>query len=285
MVFAHRNFLTDAFVSLDGTISYNMDQLLEAYPQLPVGKSVNVPALIAVGLNRSENATPIDRSHYFELVDRADVYHADYQHLPHWGFSSMLIDRNVRASATSSEPGPAQNIRRSYEVMLDDVREFLDAYVKSDSRDPQWAESALHIVAARRNGLALPSFDDFSRAAFDDGPEAAMSLYRETNKTASEHRMFNAWSLNRIMAEYIMRGDYALAIMFSEFALSQYEDRPFLYVTVARAYWISAHSEKALRALDAALELAPEDQSALALKARITENPDFLIESGLRANR
>ena len=66
-------------------------------------------------------------------------------------------------------------------------------------------------VASRLNGPRLPGFDDFSRTVFDFGLDTAVALYEEALATDPEHRMFNAWSLNRIIAEFSARGDYEAA--------------------------------------------------------------------------
>jgi len=271
VVFAHRNHQTDALVSLDGTISYNMDQLLEAYPHLPRGEELSVPSMIAVGLRRSSGATAIDRTHYFDEVTQVDVHHVDYADLPHGGFSSGFLDRYYRDVTDPDKIESARAIVGSYDRMVADVVQFLDSYVKSEPSAPAWFGDEARTVDSRLNGPRLPGFDDFSRTVFDFGLDTAVELYEETLATDPEHRMFNVWTLNRIIAEFAARGDYETAEAFAAFALDRYEDKAVLHVTRGRARYLAGHADGAQASFDAALALDAGNREATLLKALLLE--------------
>jgi len=269
VVFAQRNFQTDALVSLDGTISYNMDQLLEDYPKLPRGEEFRVPLAIMVGLGRSSRATPIDRTHYFENVKLADAHHLDYANLPHVGFSSAFLDRYYRGATEPAEIEGDGLVVDGYAQMTTDVVDFLNVYVKDASAAPAWASDKTRTIASQINGPPLPSWDDFTRTAFDFGIEAVDALCEETFAKNPEHRMFNVWTLNRIIAEFAIRGDYATAELFAIFALKHYEDKAVLHVTRGRALFLAGNNDAALASFDAALSMDEGNREATLLKARL----------------
>ncbi len=271
VVFAHRNHQTDALISLDGTISYNMDQLLEAYPQLPRGEELSVPSLIAVGLQRPSGATAIDRTHYFDEVTQVDVHHLDYADLPHAGFSAGFLDRYYRGVTDADEIESGRAVVGSYDRMMGDVVQFLDGYVKSEPSAPAWSSDEVRTVASRLNGPRLPGFDDFSRTVFDFGLDTAVALYEEALAIDREHRMFNAWSLNRIIAEFSARGDYEAAEACAAFALDRYEDKAVLHVTRGRAQYLAGDVDGARASFSAALVLNADNREATLLKALLPE--------------
>jgi dienelactone hydrolase len=271
VVFAHRNHETDALVSLDGTISYNMDQLLETFPQLPRGEEHRVPSAIMVGLQRPDGATPIDRSYYFEKVIHVDAHHVDYVDLPHAGFSSAFLDRSYYGASDPDEIEGDQAVVDGYHRMLTDVLDFLNAYVKGASADPGWSSDDVRTVSSRLNGPPLPSWDDFSRTAFDFGFDAVVTLCEKTFAKNPEHRMFNVWTLNRIIAEYTARGDYETAEAFATFALDRYEDKAVLHVTRGRARDLAGDRGGALASFDAALNLDSGNREATLLRTRLLD--------------
>ena len=83
--------------------------------------------------------------------------------------------------------------------------------------------------------------------------------------------MFNVWTLNRIIAEFTIRGDYETAEAFATFALDRYDDKAVLHVTRGRARYLAGDDDGALASFDAALNLKANNQEAMALKTRVLE--------------
>jgi Flp pilus assembly protein TadD len=86
-----------------------------------------------------------------------------------------------------------------------------------------------------------------------------------------EHRMFNVWTLNRIVAEFTARGDYETAEAFATFALDRYSDKVVLHVTRGRARYLANDDAGALASFDAALKLDAGNREATLLKARLLD--------------
>lgn len=268
IVFAGRNEGVDAIVSLDGTISYNVEQLRSGNVMSSFigGDAVKDPIFVAVGAKRPERATPIDRVSYFENVANADAYLAEYHEMQHASFASRFLALYFKGEG-DLEDNPHFT---GFTMMAEDVGQFLDHYVANGIKGlVLLPENNIRIVKSKAASTISPDQNAFSRAAFDMGAEAAIALYREITLRDPEQKLFGWRTLVNLCELLLEQGRYEDAISIARFSAEQYPDRSVFIALEGKAHFAARNFDLARTAFERALEQDPEQSIAETLLERL----------------
>ncbi len=261
-LFGMRNKTTQSISSLDGTLSYNAMLLMENSPY-PGGKYIKQAIYLAVGKNRPEGATPIDRKNYFEDVVFADAYQNEFDHMPHTSFSSFYLIFHYLANRNQDEEFKNRLIQ-GYHQYLKNQLGFLDHYNKGKN----WTKSLMDgstLRAKEASQQALPNYQDFTFVLQESGIQEAIKLYEYTAHQDSDYAqkdLFSASYLNAYAYKLKRLGLIKQSILSLEFAVSVFNANANLYDSLGEMYLLDGQKEKAIHNYRQSLKLNPENENA-----------------------
>ena len=139
--------------------------------------------------------------------------------------------------------------------ILEDWSGYAGSYVSADA----WIDTLVEGLRGKEHKRSV--FEPLYRAYTEQGPDAAVSLYRDLKRDHADDYRFRDIDLLAIGDRLLARGLMAPAVRFLELSLQEYPDSSTSYYTnydLAIAHDKLGHPEQAIRFCEAAHELNPD---------------------------
>jgi len=277
LVFAIRNEgIVQSIASLDGTLSYNAQELLKDSPY-PNADFVRKPLFLAVGKKRSAKATPINRKDYFEKVKYANVYQAEYNEMRHTAFGSYFLYYHYLLNK-GIDPKTSNDLLEGYQLYTKHLLTYLNYHNQKGTTNIKATKGEKYqMIVQKRSSVPLPNYQDFSYQLEVNGPKAARQLYKQAkaiDSTYAKKELFNAYYMNAQAYRYLSRGDKQGAIEVLKLALDVFPKKANLYDSLGEMYYKQQSYELSLKTYRKSLKLNPKNKNAEKMITKILQIKD-----------
>lgn len=277
LVFAIRNeAVVKSIASLDGTLSYNAQELFKDSPY-PNADFVRTPLFLAVGKKRSPNATPINRKDYFENVKYANVYLAEYDEMRHTAFGSYYLYYHYLLNK-GIDTKTAHDLQTGYQLYVKHLLTYLNYHNQQSKTGLKPAKGEKYqITFQKRRSKPLPDYQDFSYQLNVNGPKAARKLYenaKDLDSLYAKKELFNAYYMNSQAYRYLSREDVQGAVEILKLALDAFPKNANLYDSLGEMYYYQQAFESSLKAYRKSLKFNPKNKNAEKMITKILQKKD-----------
>ena len=270
-----RNENIKAIVSLDGTERYQYEELKKS-PFFELN-NVDVPYIhmaqkeIPKQVLKEDNINA-ELNTEFELYDRLTntrAYKLKFHNLTHSYFSSLGVlfeQRDNRQDKSDSE------IMESYKLVSLYALNFLDAYLKNDTRALKFIENNppdngisndLIFQQIKKPVSIAFTFQDFNELASNQGYENLTALYDSIIKKTPSLKLPES-NLNTLGLQLVFNpGTSEQGINVLLLATELYPNSANLFDSLAEAYLFDNNKEKAIENFKKSLKLNPQNKNAV----------------------
>lgn len=270
-----RNDNIKAVVSLDGTERYQYG-LLKKSPFFEI-KKIDVPYLhmaqkdIPEEVLQEDKINPVLNTEFtlYDSITNSEAYKLKFHHLTHSYFSTLGVlfaARDTRQDKSDNE------IMESYKLVSVYTLNFLDAYLKNDSKAFEFVsnnpadngiDNDLMTKNQKKPEISKFSFRDFNDLASSQNYKNLMNLYK-TNLQANPSLSLPEGNLNTLGLQLVFDPDTSeQGIEVLLLATQLYPNSANLFDSLAEAYLFIEDKEKAIENFEKSLELYPQNPNAI----------------------